>query len=137
LAAFYAIRAVRFVLDRDQGFEPSFDTAVAGPHATDALESGPEWDATRDAENGAERALLLDIFGNPFRAVAFAPEWRTDTALSLAKQMYESRDFSAVPILADAIQDAGCDNADILDHCRGSGPHVRGCWVVDLVLDRE
>ena len=50
--------------------------------------------------------------------------------------MYASRDFSPMPILADALQDAGCDSADILDHCRGSGPHVRGCWVVDLVLGK-
>jgi hypothetical protein len=77
-----------------------------------------------------------DIFGNPFRPVTFSPEWRTDTAVSLARQMYESRDFSAMPILADALQDAGCDSADILSHCRGDGPHVRGCWVVDLVLGK-
>jgi hypothetical protein len=51
--------------------------------------------------------------------------------------MYESRDFSAMPILADALQDAGCDNADILAPCCGPGPHVRGCWVVDLVLGEE
>jgi hypothetical protein len=51
--------------------------------------------------------------------------------------IYDSRDFSAMPILADALQDAGCENTDILDHCRGSGPHVRGCWVVDLVLGKE
>jgi hypothetical protein len=51
--------------------------------------------------------------------------------------MCESRDFGAMPILADALHDAGCDNADILDHCRGPGPHVRGCWVVDLVLGKE
>jgi hypothetical protein len=50
--------------------------------------------------------------------------------------MYNRRDFTAMPILADALQDAGCDDADILTHCRGDGPHVRGCWVVDLVLDR-
>jgi hypothetical protein len=81
--------------------------------------------------------LLRDIFGNPFRPVAFSPSWRTDTAVSLAKQMYESRDFSAMPILADALQDAGCDNEEILNHCRGDGPHVRGCWVVDLVLGKE
>ena len=62
--------------------------------------------------------------------------WRTSTAFALAQQMYDSRDFSAMPILADALEDAGCDNADILDHCRGPGPHVRGCWVVDLVLGK-
>ena len=67
----------------------------------------------------------------------FSPAWRTDTALALARQMYESRDFSAMPILADALQDAGCDNDDILNHCRdANGPHVRGCWVVDLVLGK-
>jgi hypothetical protein len=81
--------------------------------------------------------FIRDIFGNPFRPVAFAREWRTGTAVSLAKQMYESRDFGAMPILADALQDAGCDRADVLDHCRGPGAHVRGCWVVDLVLGKE
>ena len=82
-------------------------------------------------------ARLRDIFGNPFRPVAFSPAWRTDTALTLARTMYESREFSAMPILADALQDAGCDNTDILDHCRNPKQvHVRGCWVVDLVLGK-
>jgi hypothetical protein len=85
----------------------------------------------------ANADLVRDIFGNPFRPVAFSPEWRSDTALSLARQMYDSRDFGAMPVLADALQDAGCADADILDHCRGDGPHVRGCWVVDLVLGKE
>ena len=81
--------------------------------------------------------LVRDLFPNPYRPVAFAPSWRTDTAVALASAMYESRDFSAMPILADALQDAGCDNTAILDHCRGPGPHVRGCWAVDLVLGKE
>jgi hypothetical protein len=81
--------------------------------------------------------LVRDIFGNPFRPTIFSPAWRTDTAVSLACQMYEAREFSAMPILADALQDAGCDNDDILKHCRNPGPHVRGCWVVDMVLGRE
>ena len=81
--------------------------------------------------------ILRDIFGNPFRPVSFEPERRTSTVVSLAKSMYESRDFSAMPILSDALQNAGCEHADILDHCRGSGPHVRGCWVVDLVLGKS
>jgi len=84
-----------------------------------------------------EADMVRDIFGNPFRPASLAPAWRTDTVVLLAEQMYESRDFSALPILADALQDAGCDNTDVLDHCRGAGPHVRGCWVVDLVLGKE
>jgi hypothetical protein len=88
-------------------------------------------------ERMAQAELFRDIFGNPFRPTAFSPSWRIDTAVSLARQMYESRDFSAMPILADALQDAGCDNGDILEHCRGAGPHVRGCWVCDLVLGKE
>jgi hypothetical protein len=79
-------------------------------------------------------ALVREVFGNPFEPVDFAP-WRTDTAVTLARQMYEAREFSAMPILADALQDAGCDNDDILNHCRDAKQiHVRGCWVADGVL---
>ncbi len=81
--------------------------------------------------------LAREVFGNPFRPVAFSPDWRTSTAVALARTMYESREFGAMPILADALQDAGCDSADILNHCRAaSAAHVRGCRVVDLVLGR-
>jgi hypothetical protein len=82
------------------------------------------------------RTLLRDIFGNPFRAVAFLPEWRTRTVVTLTRGMYESRDFGAIPILADALQDAGCDGDGLLNHCRSGGGHVRGCRVVDLVLGK-
>ncbi|MFO0806912.1 MAG: hypothetical protein U0791_27735 [Gemmataceae bacterium] len=81
--------------------------------------------------------LIRDIFGNPFRPVSFDPSWRTSTAAAVAKTMYDSRDFAAMPLLVDALEDAGCTHSDILDHCRGTGPHVRGCWVVDLVLDKS
>ena len=82
--------------------------------------------------------LLRDVFGNPFRPVSFSPAWRTENVVLLARQMYESRDFGAMPILADALQDAGCENEEILSHCRDANQvHVRGCWVVDLVLGKE
>jgi hypothetical protein len=87
-------------------------------------------------EESAQSALLRDIFGNPFRPVTFDPRWRSETAVSLASAIYEERAFDRLPILADALEEAGCDHADVLAHCRGPGPHVRGCWVVDLVLDR-
>jgi hypothetical protein len=83
-------------------------------------------------------ATIREIFGHPFRPVAFDPAWRTDTALTLAKQMYDAREFSATPILADALQDAGCDAEELLSHLRDpSATHVRGCWAIDLVLGKE
>jgi hypothetical protein len=94
-------------------------------------------DRWNDAEAAHGAALVRDVFGNPFRPAALDPAWRTPTAIALASQMYESRDFGAMPILADALQDAGCDSDDVLDHCRGPGPHVRGCWVVDMVLGKQ
>jgi hypothetical protein len=90
-----------------------------------------------DRESAAQAHLLRCIFGNPFRLVALDPSWLTSTAVALAAGIYDDRAFDRLPILADAFQDAGCDNEDILTHCRGPGPHVRGCWVVDLVLGKE
>jgi hypothetical protein len=81
--------------------------------------------------------FLRDIVGNPFQPFTFNPCWLTSIVLAIARQMYESRDFSPMPILADALQDAGCDNEDILSHCRSDGPHVKGCWVVDLILGKK
>jgi hypothetical protein len=82
-------------------------------------------------------SLLRDIFGNPFRPVKINSAWRTSTVTALAQAIYQDRAFDRLPILADALEDAGCTNADILGHCRGPGPHVLGCWVVDLLLGKE
>ena len=101
-------------------------------------ESDPEAYASYLSEAENFYSIVLDTLGNPFRPVAVAPEWRTDTAVTLARGVYQSRDFGAMPILADALPDAGCDNANILNHCRDVNQvHVRGCWVVDLVLGKE
>ncbi len=89
-----------------------------------------------DEEQAAQADLIRDIFGNPFRPATADPRWLTISAVALAQHMYQSRDFSPMPALADALQDAGCDSEDILSHCRGPGPHVRGCWVVDLLLGK-
>jgi hypothetical protein len=77
-----------------------------------------------------------EVFGPP-RPSAFDPRSRTADAIGVARAMYDARDFAAIPVLMDALLDAGCDDADILDHCRDTGPHVRGCWVVDLVLGKS
>jgi hypothetical protein len=72
--------------------------------------------------------LVREVFGNPFSPVAFAPEWRTETVIAIARDVYEDRAFHWLPILGDALEDAGCDAAELLAHCRGGGPHVLGCW---------
>jgi hypothetical protein len=116
-------------------------------HASEGAESAAGWhrhpaDGNPNYPQRLEQLryqsdLLREIFGNPFRPVTFSSDWRTDTTVPLAHTMYESQDFSAMAILADALQDAGCDDEAILTHCRGPGPHIRGCWVVDLVLAKE
>ena len=134
--------------------ETSFDQAFSGVHflasATDinsklmqrmaiAVRSAfrAEFSGV-DSQRCVYASLLRDIYGNPFRPVAFDPAWRTSTAVGLARTMYDARHFHAMPILADALQDAGCEDTAILDHCRDeNGLHVRGCWVVDLVLNKS
>jgi hypothetical protein len=84
--------------------------------------------------------LLRCIFGNPFRSVTIDPwwlAWNDGTIPNLAQGIYDERAFDRLPILADALEEAGCHDADILAHCRSEGPHVRGCWVVDLLLGKE
>ena len=81
--------------------------------------------------------LFRDIVGNPFRSVTLDRMWLTTTVTALASAIYAERAFDRMSILADALQDAGCDNDDILRHCRGQSPHVRGCWVIDLLLGRR
>ena len=106
-----------------------------------AVESWPQLDcrvseAGREPHRKSIADYLRDIVGNPIQPVAFDPSWRTEAVVALARGMYEARDFAAMPVLADALEDAGCAQPDILAHCRGPGPHVRGCWVVDLVLGK-
>jgi hypothetical protein len=96
--------------------------------------------------------LLRDVVGNPFRPLPPKSRkvagfwrkkleswvaWNGGTIRSLAQAIYDDRAFYLLPILADALEDAGCDNPDILRHCRGKGPHVRGCWAVDLILGKS
>jgi hypothetical protein len=80
--------------------------------------------------------LIREIFG-PFRPVTTDPTCLTPTVKKLAAAIYDEKAFDRLPILADALEEAGCSNEEILVHCRGPGPHVRGCWAVDLVLGKE
>jgi hypothetical protein len=92
------------------------------------------------AEQVAQRSLLHDLFGNPFRPVQFDSAWLTwkdGTVRKIAQAIYHEFAFDRMPILADALEDAGCGDGDILRHCREPGEHVRGCWVIDLLLGKE
>lgn len=91
----------------------------------------------RDESQLACANLIHCIFGNPFHYPMADSSWLTSTVLSLVRDISNERAFSAMPILADALQDAGCDNDDILNHCRQPGEHVRGCWVVDACLGKS
>jgi hypothetical protein len=79
--------------------------------------------------------LIREVFPNPFvHQPPFDPAWRTETVTQLARHADTTGDFSALPVLADALQEVGCDRADLLDHLRHGGPHARGCWALELVL---
>src|SRR5262245_21392214 len=89
-------------------------------------------------------ALLRDVVGNPFRPASLDPAWRTPTVASLAQATYEERRLPSgelepaqLAILADALEEAGCADDTILSHLRSAGPHVRGCWALDLILGKE
>jgi hypothetical protein len=85
--------------------------------------------------------LVRDVFGPlPFRAVTVEPTWlgRNESSLAyLTRSIYEERAFERLPVLADALEEAGCASTDFLNHCRVPGEHVRGCWVVDLLLGKQ
>jgi hypothetical protein len=103
----------------------------------------PEAEATAAVapERVAQAVLIRDIFGPlPFRPVTVHPDvlaWNDRLVVRLAQSIYEERRWGDMPILGDALLDAGCDNEEVMVHCRAGGEHVRGCWVVDLLLGKS
>jgi hypothetical protein len=115
---------------------------------------GNAWDAAYDAWHyavdpgnldtarhvAAQAALLREIVGNPFRPVTIHPTWvwwNDGTIAKLAEAIYEERASDRLPILGDALEEAGCTSEELLSHCRAGGEYVRGCWAVDLLLGKE
>ncbi len=108
--------------------------AAAGREAWQAA-----W-AVADEHQGGHPDTLREVFGNPFRPVSLAPAWLAwegGTVVKVAQAIYETRAFARLPVLADALEEAGCADGQLLEHLRGPGPHVRGCWALDLLLGRE
>lgn len=99
---------------------------------------GFAWDQN---DEKAKCSIIRDIFYNPFRPLpTITPSlltWNDATIPKLAQQIYDERRFEDMPILADALIDAGCRDEEILSHCRSEGPHVKGCWVLDLLLGKS
>jgi hypothetical protein len=110
---------------------------VAANSTRETASTSPEFG---QAERAAQVALVRCVLGNPFRPQAAAPAWLTwhDGMIPrLAREIYELRAFDHLPILADALEEAGCMDRELLEHCRLPGSHARGCWVVDLILGKK
>jgi hypothetical protein len=95
----------------------------------------------RPDEAGAQADLFRCVMGNPFRPEARVERswlsWNGGTIRQMALGIYDDRAFDRMPVLGDALEDAGCDDEAILTHCRSEAEHVRGCWVLDLLLGKE
>jgi hypothetical protein len=118
--------------------------ADAWDAAWESLREAAGWGDMSKDEQRAVVPFLRDIIGNPFRPVTITPAGKTPQVVALAQAAYEERELPSghldptrLAVLADALEEAGCDQAAILKHLRGPGPHVRGCWVVDLLLGKE
>jgi hypothetical protein len=133
----------------------SHDSFAAARNASLAAAQAVAWSAPRVAAGGAEIydaladalaeaqadqcARLRELIGNPFRPVNLPADvltWNDGTVPRLAGLVYAARRWEDLPVLADALEEAGCGDADVLAHCRGGGEHIRGCWVVDALLEK-
>jgi hypothetical protein len=122
----------RYLGDWEAAMIGILDPAV---HPTIPAESAARFVKGRTC--GGEAALFRCVFGNPFQPVGVDTAWRMPDVKRLAEAIYNERAFDRLPILADALEQAGCHDNQLLGHCRRPGPHVRGCFVVDLLLEKE
>lgn len=102
-------------------------------NAAEAMRFG---ELRRESDEWVAQELVFEDIARA-KPISPDPSWLTSIVVSLADGIYTDRAFDRLPILADALQDAGCDDIDILAHCRSDGPHVRGCWVIDLLRGKE
>ena len=137
----YATGAIMATLDKEAVLTVHGWESAASAQAALAR---PDWDRGRDAEMAVACAYARDVFANPFRPLTLDRAWLTTSVLALAQTAYEERqlpagtlDPTSLAILADALQEAGCDHQHILTHCRQPTPHVRGCWMLDLLLGKN
>ncbi|HZZ82154.1 MAG TPA: hypothetical protein VFE62_26890 [Gemmataceae bacterium] len=110
---------------------------IAARNAARSAQAGAATLGTEAEELLAQADLVREIFDNPFQRYPDEQSWLTPCVVGLAQAIYDDRAFDRIPDLADALERAGCENDKILNHCRGPMPHVRGCWVIDLMLGKE
>lgn len=114
---------------------------IAARNAARSAQAGVASNPTLGTEAGellAQAGLVRDIFGpQSFQQITVDPTWLTPGVVQLARSIYDDRSFGRMPEMAEFLHQAGCDNDEILRHCRGPGPHVRGCWVVDSILGKK
>jgi hypothetical protein len=98
----------------------------------------PQTSGQARAEALAQCELLRDVFGNPFRRAPVLIAWTEGHPHigQMARSFYLERNFADLPVLGDALEEAGCTDEDVLEHCRAGGEHVRGCWLVDALLGK-
>jgi uncharacterized protein (TIGR02996 family) len=121
-------------------FRAAVQTSHAAAFASAAQPKVSHLQTTWGNERASQADLLRCIIGNPFHPFAVDPAWlgwNQGTVPKIALAIYYDRAFEWLPILADALEDAGCGDPQILQHCRAAGPHGRGCWVVDALLGKE
>ncbi|MFN0017360.1 MAG: hypothetical protein ACKVP0_03810 [Pirellulaceae bacterium] len=96
----------------------------------------PEWKRAKLAESKMQVQVMHCIFGNPFRPVRFELAWATPHVQRIAQRIYANAAHDEYPSLADSLEAAGCNSQEVLNHCRSAGLHVKGCWVVDAILEK-
>jgi hypothetical protein len=136
----FAVQAAVYTADPEV-IRWSIPAWCARAHANPGREHGEQaWNAICNVEWKVECGLIRDVFGNPFRPACVAPtwlRWNDGTVHKIAQDIYDKAHFENLPILGNALLDAGCDDETILTHCREPGSHIRGCWVVDLLLGKK
>jgi hypothetical protein len=133
-----AADAAKWAVDPDPGWGAGYAAGYASKASAEC--TGQE----AGIEGRVQMALIVDLHGNPLWPVALDPLWRTDDVVRIAQAADDNRllpsgeiEPARLAVLVDALQEAGCTEASLLDHLRGPGPHVRGCWPLNLLLQKE
>jgi hypothetical protein len=141
LGGYAAPSAAHSCISKDASFAHAAASDTTEAVATEDGYASGDWSLedylqSERKEKAALCVLLRDIFANPHRPVSINAAWLTPPVTSAKHAIYSDRVFDLMPALADALEQAGCHDPDILAHCRCGGEHVRGCWLLDLLLGK-